>query len=1021
MKQAYKVFKVGKNTVSGVFEGGQLKFFGGALAITSALMPTFAAATPAVFFNADTAVGLDTFNQTIANADAAYNLANPSTTRTTTIYEFNFNTAGSTRGNFDTTTAAASAYTVTATSATAYTSTAVTPPSTIYFTVTAPGTTTRTEAGNLYAGWSVNAASWAGHVNDGYTVEFFSDSGRTTPVEFNAISVTTDDWGTCCTGTNDTPTGSAAGSAIYYQFDNSSATETLFVGNITSSISSTDHFTAAINDANTWSDIRLVPNGDGEAFGAGGIIRFASVALNSVPAGSSSVVGLVTSQTRDINQSGDTVANLVDMSGSVLNSVFDGGELIVDQNLSTSNVASFSIKTGAGNAQLNVASGQTFAVGSQFTNNGSSAGVFEKVGTGTLRLTNTTNDYSGGTVVSAGTLEIASDSVLGATSGGVTLNGGTLATTADISSSRAVSLGSSNGTVDTASATTLTLSGVIAGTGSLTKTGAGNLTVTGTNTYTGATTVSAGTLDLDGSLASVVTVASGARIEGTGNGGGLTSSGTVAPGNSPGTLSFAGDVTFTSGNTFITELDGLTYTANGGAGTYDRLAVTGATSTFTAGGTIAPVLRGISAPANNDLDPVIGDAFRVVTTANASGVSGAFSTVTDPTSGMPTNTRFDVLYGGNYVDLVLTPDDLGTFAQAYGIQNMVNAANALDTVRPAQGTNGTTDKDQFFNGLYGLTASQVAQALLQASGEIHAFALSDARDGWQSGVGVVRSASQDADRNYWLDVSGYDLAVDQDSIASSYDGTTQRLWIGTDVYQAEAYVLGVAVGVSNSDITTADTGSAETKTTSLAVYMNGSQGSFEYDGILSVNRSEIDTTRTVDLRTGALTNTSSSTARGAALTAQVGYRYEIEDGNLSSLVWLRGDVDTTKADGFVEDGSTVTALTVGEQDMRSAYVSLGYTVSGEIPNNDQAAGTWYLGIGASKTIDRGMPYVSRTMSMHGATWNVSVPQSGDVAKFASAGIDLPLGDDASMWLDIAATERDGSLAKSAAFGFQVQW
>jgi autotransporter-associated beta strand protein len=720
--------------------------------------------------------------------------------------------------------------------------------------------------------------------------------------------------------------------------------------------------------------------------------------------------GATTPSIRPINAASDVIGGL----GTTTTYQFDGGNLVTDADIASN----FTITDNGGS--MEVAAGSTKAMSGVLSDETGASGAFGKVGSGTLILSGT-NTYTGGTAVHGGTLQISSDSNLGASTGGVTLNGGTLATTADITSSRAVSLGSSNGTVDTASATTLTLSGVIAGTGSLTKTGAGNLTVTGTNTYTGATTVSAGTLDLDGSLASVVTVASGARIEGTGNGGGLTASGTVAPGNSPGTLSFAGDVTFTSSNTFITELDGLTYDANGGAGTYDRLAVTGATSTFTAGGTIAPILRGISAPANNDLDPVIGDAFRVVTTANASGVSGAFSTVTDPSSGMPTNTRFDVLYGGNYVDLVLTPDDLGTFAQAYGIQNMVNAANALDTVRPAQGTNGTTDKDQFFNGLYGLTASQVAQALLQASGEIHAFALSDARDGWQSGVGVVRSASQDADRNYWLDVSGYDLAVDQDSIASSYDGTTQRLWIGTDVYQAEAYVLGVAVGVSNSDITTADTGSAETKTTSLAVYMNGSQGSFEYDGILSVNRSEIDTTRTVDLRTGALTNTSSSTARGAALTAQVGYRYEIEDGNLSSLVWLRGDVDTTKADGFVEDGSTVTALTVREQDMRSADVSLGYTVSGEIPNNDQAAGTWNLGIGASKTIDRGMPYVSRTMSMHGATWNVSVPQSGDVAKFASAGIDLPLGDDANMWLNIAATERDGSLAKSAAFGFQVQW
>jgi len=726
--------------------------------------------------------------------------------------------------------------------------------------------------------------------------------------------------------------------------------------------------------------------------------------------------------TRDINATGDTISNLVDAGGSSLNSVFDGGELLVDQDLASSSVASFAIKSGNGNAQLNVASGETHSVGSKFTDNGGDAGVLEKVGAGTLVLTNTANDYTGGTVVSAGTLEISSDSALGASSGGLTLSGGALATTADMSSARSVLLGSSNGVVDTAAATELTLSGVVSGTGSLTKTGAGVLTVTGTNTYTGGTTVSAGTLDLDGSLTSSVAVASTGRLEGVGSSsGGLTSSGVVAPGNSPGTLSFAGNVTFEAGNTFVTELDGLTYSAAGGAGSHDRLAVTGATATFTAGGTLSPVLRGISAPANNDLVPVIGDDFRVVTTVSASGVTGAFSAITDPASGMPTNTRFDVLYGGNYVDLVLTPDDLGTFAEAYGIQNMVNAANALDTVRPAQGTNGTTDKDQFFNGLYGLTASQVAQALLQASGEIHAFALSDARDGWQSGVGVVRSASQDADRNYWLDVSGYDLSFDEDSIASSYDGVARRLWIGTDVQQTETYALGVAVGVSNSDITTAATGSAEVKTTSLALYMNGSQGAFEYDGILSVNRSEVDTTRTVGLLTDPLTNTSSSNVRGAALSAQVGYRYDIENSDLSSLVWLRGDVDTTKADGFAEDGTTVTSLTVAEQTVRSTDISLGYTMSGGIKNGDQEGGTWSLGLGASKTINSGMPYAMRTISLHDATWEVSVPQSGEITRFASAGIDLPIGEDANVWLNVAASKRDGSLAKSAAFGFQVEW
>ena len=726
--------------------------------------------------------------------------------------------------------------------------------------------------------------------------------------------------------------------------------------------------------------------------------------------------------TRDIDASGDTISNLVEMSGSLLNSVFDGGELIIDQDLATTDVASFAIKSGTGNAQLNVASGDDHSVGSKFTDNSGDTGVLEKVGAGTLVLTNTANDYTGGTTVSAGTLEIASDSVLGATSGGVTLNGGTLATTANMSSARAVSLGASNGTVDTAAATTLTLSGVMSGSGSLTKAGAGVLTVTGTNTYTGGTTVSAGTLDLDGSLTSDVAVASTGRIEGVGStSGDLTSSGTVAPGNAPGTLTVAGDVVFTGTNNFITELDGLTYSAAGGAGTYDRLAVTGTTATFTAAGAIAPILRGISAPANNTLDPVIGDAFRVVTTANASGVSGAFSTVTDPTSGMPANTRFDVLYGGNYVDLVLTPDDLSTFAAAYGIQNMVNAADAFDGIRPAQGTNGATDKDKFFNGLYGLTAQETAVALLQASGEVHAFALSDARDAWSDGLGTVRSSSQGVGDYYWVDMSGYNLAVDEDTIASAYDSKTRKFWIGSDVYQDRSTTYGFALGVSESELSMANSGSADTTTYSLAAYMRGAQGAFEYDGLVSLNRSNIDTNRSVSLSTGSLSNTSSSDVRGLAMSAQLGYRYDVAPSLVSGLAWIKGDLDNTRTDTFTEDGSTVTALTVNGYEVKSAKVSVGYTLSGKIPNSGVEAGLWSFGVGAAKDVSRGMPDVSRTMSLHGASWSVSVPKAGDVTKFVSGGIAIPLGNDAVAELSLSAAKRDGALSKSAAFGFSAKW
>lgn len=685
-----------------------------------------------------------------------------------------------------------------------------------------------------------------------------------------------------------------------------------------------------------------------------------------------------------------------------------------------------SISTLSGGATINTEAGSTITIdqadNSDYNGTVAGLGALIKTGAGTLILSGT-NTYTGGTTVSAGTLSVAADAALGAVAGNVTLNGGTLATTANMSSARSVSLGASNGTVDTATATTLTLSGVVSGSGSLTTTGAGVLTVTGTNTYTGGTTVSAGTLDLGGSLASEVTVASGARIEGIGSvGGDLTSSGTVAPGNSPGTLTIDGDVVFTGTNNFITEINGLTYSASGGDGSFDRLDVTGAAATFTAGGTITPVLRGISGVTSDDFDPVIGDAFRVVTTANATGVqSTGFSTVADPTSGMPTNTRFDVLYGGNYVDLVLTPDDLSTFAAAYGIQNMVNAADAFDGIRPAQGTNGTTDKDKFFNGLYGLTAQETAVALLQASGEVHAFALSDARDAWSDGLGTVRSSSQSAGDYYWVDMSGYNLAVDEDTIASAYDSTTRKFWIGSDVYQDRSTTYGFALGVSESELSMANSGSADTTTYSLAAYMRGAQGAFEYDGLVSLNRSSVDTNRSVSLSTGSVSNTSTSDVDGLAVSAQLGYRHDVAPSLVSGLAWIKGDLDKTRTDTFTEDGTTVTALTVDGYEVKSTKVSVGYTLSGKIPNTGIEAGLWNFGVGVSKDLSSGMPDISRTMSLHGASWDVSVPKAGDVTKFVSGGIAIPLGNDAVAELSLSAAKRDGSLFKSAAFGFTAQW
>ncbi len=108
---------------------------------------------------------------------------------------------------------------------------------------------------------------------------------------------------------------------------------------------------------------------------------------------------------------------------------------------------------------------------------------------------------------------------------------------------------------DGAAATDLLISGNITetyGPLGITKSGAGTMEISGTNsTYTGATTVSGGKLIVNGNISTSSTnVQAGATLGGSGTVGAVTvqTDGIFAPGNSPGTLTFTGDLTLNSGS-----------------------------------------------------------------------------------------------------------------------------------------------------------------------------------------------------------------------------------------------------------------------------------------------------------------------------------------------------------------------------------------------------------------------------------------------------------------------------------------
>ncbi len=122
-----------------------------------------------------------------------------------------------------------------------------------------------------------------------------------------------------------------------------------------------------------------------------------------------------------------------------------------------------------------------------------------------------------------------------------------------------------------------TFAGTIGNGGNLAllKDGSTTWRLTATSTYTGVTTVQAGELVVDGSIAnSTVTVQSGATLSGSGTLGGLivSSGGTIAPGNSPGTQTVTGNAVWNAGANYNWEI----YDATGGAGMgWDLLNITG--------------------------------------------------------------------------------------------------------------------------------------------------------------------------------------------------------------------------------------------------------------------------------------------------------------------------------------------------------------------------------------------------------------------------------------------------------------
>jgi len=449
----------------------------------------------------------------------------------------------------------------------------------------------------------------------------------------------------------------------------------------------------------------------------------------------------------------------------------------------------------------------------------------------------------------------------------------------------------------------------------------------------------------------------------------VDSGATLAPGNSPGTLAVAGNVTLAAGSLFVPEIDGRAYSAAGGAGSYDLLAASG---TVSLAGTLGPKLRGISGAATNTFTPQVGDSFVVITAGN---VTGSFSSVTQPTDGLPTNSRFDVLYRPTNLALVITPGSYGVFGLANNwSQNATNAAFGLDAVRPAAGTRDG-NLQAVFNGIYGLEKTQLRTAITQISGEAYAHALQSLVQTERSTFGAMVqgscdmscSAGQgDADESLWINYVGDYADNSADRLSSGYTNRNHGVVGGVTIVSTNKVKFGIAASyVENKVVSQLD---AHSQSQSGAGYLYLHYLPTErlvLSTALGVAVADNATNRTIATTAGPVMASSDRQSSTVMFTAKANY-LTFKTGPLSVWTNLGVQLSDTSIGRVREQASNQAfALVMGKVDHLSGEAQVGGRVQLGFGSVEAAVmADWIYQIGEN-------PAVSRTVELGNARWNVT--------------------------------------------------
>ncbi|WP_153000676.1 autotransporter outer membrane beta-barrel domain-containing protein, partial [Chlorobium limicola] len=519
-----------------------------------------------------------------------------------------------------------------------------------------------------------------------------------------------------------------------------------------------------------------------------------------------------------------------------------------------------------------------------------------------------------------------------------------------------------------------------------------------------------GTLVNNGSLVNTGDINNNGTLKGNGTIiGNFTNDGTIAPGNSIGTMTIYGDYVHNAGAVYALDVDS--------SGNSDLIEVKDLLFIF---GGKAYLNGGIVDVTPEPGDYSWGTSYTILTTDN--GVFGTFDDVE-----FPLEARF-LAPSLRYTNRNVYLDLISNFTPSAQTDNQHAVASALDSI-PVSIHGDMADVMNCM--VYLPTENAALRAIDRISGHIHA-ALPDATlysvDRYLGAVsghfgGFSMNDKQGIESGFWS--SGFGGWGDRDGtdIASRYAYDLTGGIFGYDHKLSETLLLGASVGYASMDLSMDDLSeNADVESWQGAIYGFYKDGPLHVGLIGSYGSHDYSTTRNIDFSCVNRTATADYDADDLSAAIEVGYRIETGKNTFimptASLqaIWL-------SRDAFTEKGASALNLIVDEEHTTSLPGRIGLTFGGKTTDRKGGKFTPEMRIAWRHDFAADNQYSHQASFAGAPDQSFTINGNDEVRDSFEAGATLAYETKSGTSIFVSY---DANLAKdmneqAAAFGFRYTW